>query len=1139
MSPLSNKRGFNALLATQFLGAFNDNAFKMVISLLAVKLFITESGGTVYITLAGALFILPFLLFSTYAGFFADKFSKRMIIIWAKIAELFVMTMGFIAFVIGSIWLMFVVLFLMGAQSAFFGPSKYGIIPELLKEEELSWGNGILNMWTNLAIILGMASGGFLLALFKGKLYFVSVVFMTISLLGIITSIVITKVGPSGSRRRFKFNFLGDILGTIKEVYKSRGLYLSILGTVYFSLLAGLFQLSILIYAKNMMNLNEALSGVLVTIIALGLAGGSVLAGRLSEGKIEFGLVPLGGIGLSIFSIFLGSSYNSFTISGICLFLLGVSGGFFLIPLVSYIQGKSHYQMRGRVFATNYFLEFLAIFLANGLLWSLREIIHLNTAQIFIYTGIVTMLVSAYICWLLPDALIRFVLWLITHSIYKIRIVGKEHIPLNGPALLVSNHVSYADGFLIQFSLSRPVRFVVYRELYRNPVLKILFRMAKAIPISADDPPKEIIKAINEAKEELNRGGLVCVFAEGQLTRIGNVLPFNKGFERMVRGTAYPVIPVHLDRVWGSIFSFERNKFFFKIPKRIPYPVTVSFGRGMPADSGAFKVRRAVLELGAEAFKYRHEDYIPLPLAFWREAKKHPFKFCMADSTGKKLSYGKVLCSSLILSKIIKKHMPHQETVGILLPSSVAAAVSNISISLAGMVPVNINFTTSPEIMEKTVDRCDINYIISSRKFLKKRSLPQFKTIIFIEDLIKEISIAGLFISAVKALLMPVRIYTHFKLKKTLTNPIRNTATIIFSSGSTGIPKGVVLTQANITANIEGFYQIFNIGKNDKVLGILPLFHSFGFTATLWFPLLSGTGVVYHYNPLEAEVVGKLAETYKTTLLLSTPTFLLSYIRKVKPEQFKSLKYLVVGAEKLKEKIAQGFSKKFGIMPMEGYGATELAPIVSVNLPDYSSKTEYETIHQVRYKPNKVGHPLPGEVVKVVNPSTFAELGPGEEGLLLVKGGNVMAGYLNQPELTKEVMHEDWYITGDIGNIDEDGFIQLTGRQSRFSKIGGEMIPHIGVEEEIHNVLNAHDQLCVVTSIPDEKRGERLVVLYIVDLDPQDVCKKMNESNIPKLWIPRSDDFHRIETIPLLGSGKLDLSAVKKLAEEVYYNKSC
>ncbi len=296
-------------------------------------------------------------------------------------------------------------------------------------------------------------------------------------------------------------------------------------------------------------------------------------------------------------------------------------------------------------------------------------------------------------------------------------------------------------------------------------------------------------------------------------------------------------------------------------------------------------------------------------------------------------------------------------------------------------------------------------------------------------------------------------------------------------------------------------------------------------------------GVVYHYNPLEAEVIGKLADRYKPTLLLSTPTFLLSYIRKIKREQFKSLKYLVVGAEKLKAKIAQSFYEKFNIVPMEGYGATELSPIVSVSVPDYLFKNEDKIIHQVCYKPSKVGHPLPGEVVKVVNPRTFADLEPGRAGLLLVKGGNVMAGYLHQPELTKSVMYGDWYITGDIGNIDEDGFIQLIARQSRFSKIGGEMVPHIGVEEMIHNVLNAGDQVCVVTSVFDEKKGEKLVVLCVVDLDSQDICKKMNESNIPKLWIPRNSDFHRIENIPLLGSGKFDLSAIRKIAEEIYSGK--
>jgi len=301
----NRKKGFRALLITQFLGAFNDNAFKLVISLFALERFITKSGGTEYLSIAGAVFITPFILFSTYAGFLADRFSKRIIIIWAKVAELFIMVMGLVAFTLGNIWFMFAALFLMGSQSAFFGPSKYGIIPEILKEEEISWGNGLISMWTYLAIILGTASGGFLVTFAKGEIHRTAIIFIIISLVGIITSLFITKVVPSGSTRSFRLNFLTEVIGTVKKIYGERVLYLTIVGLVYFSLLGGLFQLNILLYSKNMMNLTDTQTGLFLTLVALGIGLGSILAGKLSAGKIEFGLVPLGAIGLSIFSIML------------------------------------------------------------------------------------------------------------------------------------------------------------------------------------------------------------------------------------------------------------------------------------------------------------------------------------------------------------------------------------------------------------------------------------------------------------------------------------------------------------------------------------------------------------------------------------------------------------------------------------------------------------------------------------------------------------------------------------------------------------------------------------------------------------------------------------------------------------------
>ena len=321
--------------------------------------------------------------------------------------------------------------------------------------------------------------------------------------------------------------------------------------------------------------------------------------------------------------------------------------------------------------------------------------------------------------------------------------------------------------------------------------------------------------------------------------------------------------------------------------------------------------------------------------------------------------------------------------------------------------------------------------------------------------------------------------------------------------------------------------QTFAIRASDRFVGILPFFHSFGFTATIAAPAVLGFGVVYHPSPLDAKVIGELVQKYRCTFLLATPTFLQLYLRTCEAEQFGSLAYVVTAAEKLPERLAQAFEDKFGIRPLEGYGCTECAPAVAVNTHDFRAAG----FRQVGAKRGKIGHPLPGVVVRIVDPDTREPLGAGQPGLMLVRGPNVMQGYLGKPEQTAAVLRDGWYVTGDVAAIDEDGFLQITDRLSRFSKIGGEMVPHIKVEEKLHELAGVTEQTFVVASVPDEKKGERLVVLHKLAPEPLQAClEKLAQCDLPNLWKPRPDQFFRVEVFPLLGSGKLDLRKAKELA---------
>ena len=1125
--------GFKALLITQFLGAFNDNAFKLVVAFIAVDKFVTPSGGSLFLSLAGILFALPYFLFSMYAGYLADHVSKQKIIVFMKVLEIFIMLMGLFALLSGNIWMMLLVLFLLGTQSAFFSPAKYGILPEILREEELSEGNGLIQLWTFAAIILGQACGGLLIQFSHPQAFKTAYLFIFLAVAGTCASLFVTKVSPSGAKRPFQWNFLSEVIQNVRWVKPQRGIFLSVLGLMYFGFLGGLFHLNILVYARKIMGIEHFPLSILLIVLALGIGLGSLLAGRFSDQKIEFGFVPLGAIGLSIFSIILGFISHSYLKVAVCLFALGLSAGFFIIPLNAYIQYASPPDRRGQILATTNILTCLTGIFASIMLFIFKDIIQLNSAQIFVVAGILTSIGAVYVCRLLPYAVVRLLVWVLTHTIYRIRTIDKHNVPDRGGALLVSNHVAFIDAALLVVTVQRPIRFFVSREVYNTSIFRPIFKLGRAIPIDRHDSPKEIIHALNAAREALKAGELVCIFPEGQLTRTGNILKFNTGVEHIVKGVDCPVIPIHLDRMWGSIFSWEGEKFIYKWPKIIPYPVTVSFGRPLASAVSAFEIRSRVMELGADAFQYRLEDKLTLPENFWREARKHPQRFCMADSDGRKLNYGLTLVSAVAMAHKLKPKLDQEKTIGILIPPSVGAALTNIAVSSLNKVPVNINYTSSKEAIASMVKQCAMQYVITSRVFLEKTGIDLACDKIFIEDIAQSISKKDRFKAFLMSFAFPAVLSHRLIFGHKACREHQKLATIMFTSGSTGEPKGVMLTHGNITSNLEGLYQVFNIKDDDLMLGILPFFHSFGFTATLWFPLISGNGAVYHANPLDAKVIGKLIQEHKATILMTTPTFLSSYIRRCEAGQLKSLRMVTVGAEKLKESLANEFKEKFGLEPMEGYGCTELSPVVSINLPDY----ERDGSVQKAQKRGTIGLPLPGIAIKIIDQNTQEALGPNQNGLLLVKGPNVMKGYLNNPDKTNEVIKDGWYWTGDIAQMDEDGFITITDRLSRFSKIAGEMVPHIKIEEAIHKILNSPEQMAVVTSVPDDKKGEKLAVFYTKDIDVPDLVDKLKNDGFPNLWIPDTNLFYRIDTIPLLGSGKLDLGAIKHKAKETFGKK--
>jgi acyl-[acyl-carrier-protein]-phospholipid O-acyltransferase/long-chain-fatty-acid--[acyl-carrier-protein] ligase len=1169
------------LILTQFEGAFNDNALKMVVTFVGLNMALSHWLHDALVPLTTGLFSLPFILFSMAGGFLADRFSKRTVTIGVKLLEILIMSFATLGLTLRSLPLGLAAIFLMGLHSAIFGPSKYGLLPELLPERRLSWGNGILELGTFLGIIIGMAGGAVLYKIFVGRQAWSGTVLIGLAAVGLVFSFGISRVPAADPQKRFHANFLRALWQQIQFMRQDRVLWLACLGNTYFWFIGQLLQQGVIDYGVNVRRLGELRTMYLLAALAIGIGLGSFAAGYLSGGKIEYGLVPLGSVGLTIFSALLAHPKLSFGQILGTLAALGFFGGFFIVPISAILQHRPDRKDKGVVLAAANLLSAVGLFAAAGVYWLLAVGLHLGPLGVFAIGALMTLAATAYVVWLLPDSLLRFILWVLTQTLYRIRVDGRDNIPGKGGALFVSNHLSLVDALLLLASTDRPVRFIMFKGIYERRWIKPFAKILRVIPISSELRPREMLQALRTASEAIQNGEVVCIFAEGQITRIGHLLPFRRGFERIMKDVEAPIIPVALDGVWGSVFSFEKGRFLWKLPRRIPCRVTVNFGKPLPHTATPFEVRQCVQELMAQAWEHRKAHMRPLHRAFVRSARRHPFRMAMADATSTNVTFSAALMRTVYLARRLKQVWADQPMVGLLLPPSVPGALVNFAALLMGKVPVNLNYTVSEETLASCIRQCGIKTVLTSRTFLDKVKLKVPGQTVFLEEVAAKPGAGEKLCALLSAWLLPVGLLERSlgREKRAMPShpdpeaqgassecpspaltgilspsdgeregvrglartppptPVRSAgsgasmlddlATVIFSSGSTGEPKGVMLSHYNIGSNIEQLEQIFGLNRTDGFVGVLPFFHSFGFTGTLCLPAMLGVRVAYHPNPLDAKAIGPLVSQHALTFLLATPTFLQLYMRGCTAEEFGSLRVVATAAEKLPERLANAFEEKFGLRPLEGYGCTECSPTVSVNTHDFRSAG----FRQIGAKRGKIGHPLPGISVRIVDPQTSAPLSIGQPGLLLVRGPNIMQGYLGRPDKTAEVLHDGWYVTGDIAAIDEDGFLQITDRMSRFSKIGGEMVPHIKIEEKLHELAGATEQTFVVASVPDEKKGERLVVLHKLSPEQLQPClEKLAQCDLPNLWKPRPDQFFHIDALPYLGTGKLDLRKVREIA---------
>ncbi|HMP96069.1 MAG TPA: MFS transporter [Kiritimatiellia bacterium] len=1142
MTPSQHDSGANDRLGssflwlnwTQFQGALNDNIFKLLVTFFLIRNLGADKASMLS-GLGGIIFALPFILFIPVGGVLADRFSKSRITVIAKVGELVVMLCAALSFWLAPPWVGFVLLFLMSTQSAFFGPTKYGIIPELVQPHQLSRANGYLVALTYLSIILGTVAAPWLTETIIGKdisdnrgdlFALAALVCVLVAGTGVLTSL---KVGPTpamGQVQPISLRFWSDVWRTYQANRQDRFLVLAILASAYFSLIGAFLQLNLIPYAMVHLSLSETDGGFLFLYAALGIGAGSLLAGRLSGRNIEFGMIPVGAmlIAFSVGLLFL-LPYGVATTRAL-IFLAGTGAGLFIIPVEAFIQYRAPPEQRGSIIAANGFLSWVGVLLAGLLMFGLSFVPFWKPAYTFALLGAMTLAVTLVCLKVLPDFFVRFVGMFLVRSVFKIRRVGLEHLPREGGGLVVANHVSTLDAVILLASQQRRIRFLMDRDIYESHPAHRLFRLMQVIPISVNDNPKELVRIFQRARAEMDAGFLVGIFAEGAITRTGQMRPFRPGFERIMKGSDYPIIPAYIGGLWLSRFSRFRSVFRGeRAPRRLRVPVTVAFGPPLSASATAVEAQEAVRELSAAHYDIRRGPDRHAGLHFIRAARRYFRRPAMDDTLGKSVTYGKALIGALVLARVLGRipSVASSRRVGVVLPPSVGGSLVNLGLVLAGKTPVNLNFTTSAEAFSSSLRQADISVVITAGKMMEKAShLVWPEQVVLAETLVGSVTGADRLIALAKALLAPAC---------WLAGPAReggdDLLTIMFSSGTTGEPKGVMLSHHNVLSNVEALVEAFRPDGEAHLCATLPIFHSFGFTAGIYFPLLCGLRVSYHVSPLDTGKVIDVIRERRCNTLFTTPSFLTSYYRKAEPSELATLKFVVVGAEKLKKQLADAFEQKFGVRPLEGYGTTEMAPVVALNVPD----VEDPRTPQVGGKDGSIGQPLPGIAARIVDPESGAPMPRGEAGMLLVRGPNRMLGYLHRPDLTGAAIRDGWYVTGDIAKIDDEGFIFITDRIHRFSKIGGEMVPHMAAEDVVATALNLVEPAVAVTAIPDETKGERLVLLYTPSAgDPRRVKEALAGSGLPNLWKPAESMFFVVEHLPLTSSGKLDVRGIKELA---------
>ena len=1118
---------------------FNNCATTLMLILLAQQLARTGGGDAkMAASMIGVLVALPFILFGPLCGWLADRFSKRTVLNTALLAQLAVLGLMLMALALRSFAGAVGCFFLLSTLTAIVAPAKRGIILEYVGPERLSRFVGLMEMFSVTAMLVGFWASGWMFSLWLGHGGdpWVAAARST----GVLTGLAgaawalfqLAQPTPAQSSEPFQWNLWVRHLRLVAEVWRDRPLWRATLGICFFYGVGSYVSLLVPQMAAELEHSGVrtgAVAANMLLMVGLGTMGGTLFAGLFSRRGVEMGLVTIGGALLTVALFALGFSHPGTHLFTGLLILAGFSTGLFLVPLYAFVQERAGAHRRGRILAAVSLLDsavglgaslFYGVVAGDGALnWPPQ-------GQFFVLTA-VTLAMLAFGLYHLPHQTACTVMRLIGPLFYRVRVIGRHNIPA-GAGLVICNHLSYVDAVVLQIASPRILRFIIFGGAVKSPVARFFFRAAGVIPVA----PNKAMKGIRLAWDAIKAGELVCVFPEGAISRTGQLMELKRGFGLISELAKVPVVPAFIDGLWGSIYSFAGNRYLWKSPRLMPTPVCVIFGQPIPPEKvNRATARLALLDLGATAFHERPVLRRHLAREIVRSLAKRPWHEELVDRTAERraLTSGQLLAVAAALSRRIRKTIP-ENRVGIVLPPGAGAHIVNLAVACAGKTPVNLNFTVGRPAIEASLRLGEIRTIITAEAMRAK--VPHFPFPPNTLDVKAELEAMG-GKKAILPWLLAVWLLPNQWVADLLELPHEGDqaeAGLLFTSGSSGEPKGVVLSHRNILANCSQISSLSILPDSAIMLGCLPVFHSFGYTVTLWYPMLRGCKVVTVPSPLDTRKIIESIQQEKATVMIGAPTFIRPFLKKATKAELKSLNLVVTGAEKLPMDLYEGFLEKFGIEVLQGYGLTETTPASNINQHHPAITTE-TALPQLGKKTGAVGRLMPGMSARILDPDTQEELPMHATGMVWLRGANVFAGYLKDPEKTATALKDGWFMTGDLGWFDDDGFLYIEGRLSRFSKIGGEMVPHGTVEQKIIEVFDWDENeapIVAITGIPDPVKGEAVVLLTTVDIQAEELRAKLLDTGLPNLWIPRL--VRRVDKIPMLGTGKIDLKGCRELA---------